>query len=335
MKKLLATAFALILLLTLTAVPLMADDAEDTPTTVPPTPTESSGNSLTPNVIVTKYSYGDSAVPAGQNFSLTFTLYNTNKNVPIHNVMVKVSGGESFALRNEADTFHITKINAAGTASHTTALTSSVLLEEGSYPVSIIVSFEYYDGGVKMQGASELNLAIPVVQNGRIKINRVAINATEIWPQESYAVSYAFINNGFGKLLNTEVAVVDKDSGEKIAAAYLGTVEPSTEMTGSSNLTVSFEETGVKNLQFVVSYEDAKLNNQTVTEDFTAEVTEYVEPIYEEIPGEEVGGGFSLLVLVIVILVVVAGAVVTVVIVRKRRAKAKEAELLEDDDEDF
>lgn len=338
MKKLLIIVISLLVILAIGAMPLMAAD-EDSPTDIPSsspsTPVVSSGDALTPNVIVTQYGYGEGPVQAGHDFSLTFTLYNTSKSIPIHNVMVRIGGGESFALRNEADTFHISKINAKGSSSHTTGFSSSVLLKEGSYPVSISATFEYYDGGAKLQATSELNLAIPVVQGARIEITKAAVNSYEVYPYEEYGISYTFINTGFGQLLNTVISVVDRDSGDTLNSVYLGTVEPSSETSGSSNLLVSFEEPGTKNLQFVISYEDSKLNKQTTTYDFTAEVVEAEEMAGDEMMAEDVQTGLSpVIILLCVILIIIIAVTVIIVVVRKRRAKAREAELLEDDEDE-
>ncbi len=334
MKKHLFALLILIALIIFTAAPVWAAEEGDNSGTAVPGNTLPSGNSLSPNIIVSKFSTGADAVTAGRDFTLTYTLYNTNSSISVQNVMVKVNGGETFSLAKDSDTYYIDKIKAKGGVSHSSSFTSSVETGPGSYPITLSITFEYYDDGAKYSGTSELSISIPVVQAERVQIIKAGIGSESepVYVNEEYGVDYDFINTGFSKMLNTELRLYNNDNGDYITSAYLGTVNPSTEMSGSSYLYATFGSTGEKNLKLVVAYEDQNMNTYTVEKEFTVKVEEAPAPVETE--DIEEGGSFLIWGLGLILLIA-AAAVLIVVLRRWRRKKRQAAEFWDDDEDDL
>lgn len=296
-----------------------------------------SGNGLIPNLIVSKFSFGGDQVFAGKPFTLSFSLKNTSKSFTVQNVVVKINGGDVYALNRDTDTVYFEKINANGAVECNADFISSAESAEGSYPIAVTVSYEYYDDGVKCGNVSEVKIAVPLGQEDRVSICKAAMGSEDypVYAGEETPVDYEFLNRGFSKLLNTEVSLYDNDSGALLDNAYIGTINASAQMSSSSHLYSTFEDTGEKHLKFVISYEDAHGGKKEVASEFTVNVQ---EPQVDEedmaaITDENDGGGFSIG--LILIAAIAAGTIATVLLTRHRKKKKSAAEnsLWEDDDD--
>lgn len=333
MKKLLYLV-TVIMTLILLAVPVWAEDGagNESGSTGGSGAALPSGNSLSPNLVVSKFSIGGDAVTAGKNFTLTYNLYNTNKNISVQNLTVKINGGESFSLNKETDTRYVEKIKARGAVELTSNFTSSVDTQPGSYPVAINVTYEYYDSGVKYTGVADLSISIPVEQDERVTIVKAAIGDKDepVYVNEEYGVEYDFINTGFSKMLNTQMYLYN-DNGDLVSTAYVGTVNPSAEMSGSNYLYATFGSTGSKSMRLVITYEDQNMNTHTVDQEFTVNVEEAPAPVVEE----QVQGENNFLIWGFIFILIIAAVVVLIIVLRRRKKKKLAQEELWDDDDDL
>ena len=183
-KYMILPVLALIFTFVLAAVnPIFAADDEiisggNTETTLPPT-SGTSGNGLIPNLVVSKFSFGGDQVYAGKAFTLSFHLKNTSKTFTVQNVVVKVNGGEIYGLNRDTDTLYFERIKANGTVECSADFISSAESAEGSYPITVTVSYEYYDDGAKCSNASEIKIAVPLAQEERVSINKAAMGSED------------------------------------------------------------------------------------------------------------------------------------------------------------
>ncbi|MDO4541966.1 MAG: hypothetical protein Q4C00_03930 [Bacillota bacterium] len=332
MKKFLSIIMILAAVLVL-SLPIAADEGAEGDNPDSGGSALPSGNSLSPNLVVSSFGVGGDTVTAGKEFTLTYNLYNTNKYISVQNLMVKISGGEIFSLAKETDTYYIEKIKAKGAAERSARFVTSVETAPGSYPVTLSLTYEYYDDGIKYTGSSHLSISIPVAQDDRVSIIKAAVGGDEepVYVNEEYGVEYDFINTGFTKMLNTELLLYNEENGDCITSAYLGTVNPSVEMSGSSYLYVTFGSTGEKNLKLIVSYEDQNLNTYTTERVFTVNVQEPPPPVVEE----ETAGENSFLLWGILLIAAIILALVLFIILRRRRKRRKAEEELWDDEDDL
>lgn len=135
-------------------------------------------------------------------------------------------------------------------------LTLRPILSRGPIPVTLSVSFEYYDKDAKLAGEAALSLSLPVGSVDRIRFNSLSV------PMENYvgndvSLSYSIINAGFTTLYNAEILVYD-DTDTLLASKYVGTVEPSKEIKGN-DISLNFMSAGDYNLRMVFQYEDEML----------------------------------------------------------------------------
>lgn len=331
-KYMILPVLALIFTFVLAAVnPIFAADDEiisggNTETTLPPT-SGTSGNGLIPNLVVSKFSFGGDQVYAGKAFTLSFHLKNTSKTFTVQNVVVKVNGGEIYGLNRDTDTLYFERIKANGTVECSADFISSAESAEGSYPITVTVSYEYYDDGAKCSNASEIKIAVPLAQEERVSINKAAMGSEDypVYAGEESPVDYEFLNRGFSKLLNTEVFLYDNDSGELLDNAYIGTINASAQMSSSSHLYSTFEDAGEKHLRFVIRYEDAHGNQKEAASEFTVNVQE-AQVSDEEMAAVADDSGGGVLPIAFIFIGIIAVVTLGIVIFVRRRRKKKAAQ---------
>lgn len=279
----------------------------------------------------------ENVISAGTPFSLSFSLKNTSRNIAVQNMVIKVDGGEKFRLQSGTDTLYVEKLAPQASSSQTLSFNTPANTEPGSYPVTLSVSFEYYDKDAKLAGEAALSLSLPVGSVDRIRFNSLSV------PMENYvgndvSLSYSIINAGFTTLYNAEILVYD-DTDTLLASKYVGTVEPSKEIKGN-DISLNFMSAGDYNLRMVFQYEDEMLQVSSSEQTCLATVMEYDMPVidpepYPDDPIPDENGGFPMWTIWVGVaaVVLIGGGVTTGILLKKRKAKAQ-AEL-EDYDEDL
>lgn len=195
----------------------------------------------------------ENIISAGTPFDLSFSLKNTSRNIAVQNMVIKVDGGEKFRLQSGTDTLYVETLAPQASSSQTLSFNTPANTEPGSYPVTLSVSFEYYDKDAKLAGEASLSLSLPVGSVDRIRFNSLSV------PMENYvgndvSLSYSIINAGFTTLYNAEILVYD-DTDTLLASKYVGTVEPSKEIKGN-DISLNFMSAGDYNLRMVFQYEE-------------------------------------------------------------------------------
>ncbi len=317
-----------------------ADDPDDTGvSTTQTTNDDDNGDgapeliqSLKPNILVTYYNYGGDYVTGGTEFELGFTLYNTSDSITVRNMVVKVNGGDVFTLSGGTDTIYIDSIAPDDYDHEFKKFTPSLNAATGSHPISLSISYEYYDNGAKAEGSAELSISVPVRQQDKIQLNNIGFGSNEIYVGDECDLNYSIINSGFTKIYNATAKLFD-ETGAEIGSVYLGNLEPGTETKSNGDLSAVFAEAGEKKLTFKLLYENEKIEPQELTQEVTANVTEYVDPFptdMEEPIEEPVESGPSwVLFASIAAAVLVVGGVVTGLLIRRKR---KQRSAFEDED---
>ena len=286
---------------------------------------------LKPHLIVDSYSYGEAV--AGQDVPLTFTLKNTSRNKIMRNIVLAVKPSGDLRIKSASDTIYIDTIDPGRTVTKTLKFFLNASSKEEVQSVSLTSTFEYFDidGENAVAGGDTVNISLAADTVERVKIQKIKL-PDMIFPNQEQEVSYSVINSGFATLYNTEIKVVD-EAGTEYADVYVGSIEPSKAVT-SPDLYLTFPEAGEKNLKFVLSYENDKLQVSEVSKDFKAVIQPMPDdkpPIIdmpvpgESMPGEEkpqnpfilwgiIGGG------------VLVAIIVTVIIVKVVKKKRRERE---------
>ena len=299
------------------------EDEEDTPIAA-----------LKPHLIVDSYSYGEAS--AGKDVPVTFTLKNTSVSKTIRNVVLTVKPSGDLRIKSASDTIYVDSILPGKTITKSMNFFLGAGAQADVQDIAISSTFEYFDieGQNAVAGGDSISISIPTDKVERVRIQKVEL-PDMLYPGTEEEIAYSVVNAGFSTLYNCEIKVVDEE-GTEYAYAYVGSLEPS-KAASQPYLPIMFDVSGEKNLKFVLTYENEKLQVGEVTRDFTVSVMEM--PIYEEPPfnpmpeepmPEEPQGMAPWLLWVIIGGGVLVAVIVTVVVIKA--VKKKRSEL---DDEDI
>ncbi len=290
--------------------------------------------SLKPHLIVDSYSYGEAV--AGKDVPVTFTLKNTSANRVIRNVVLTVKASGDLRIKSASDTIFVDSILPGKTITKSMNFFLGAGVKTDVQDISISSTFEYFDieGRDAVAGGDNITISIPTDTVERVRIQKAELPEM-LYPGSEEEITYSVINAGFNTLYNCEIKVVDEE-GTEYAYAYVGSLDPSKSVS-ETYLPIVFDTPGEKNLKFVFTYENEKLQTGEVTRDFKASVMEM--PIYEEPPinpfpeepmPEEPQGMAPWLLWVLIGGGVLVAVIVTVVVIKA--VKKKRGEL---DDEDI
>ena len=120
-----------------------------------------SSSILTPHLVAEGFS-ADKAVYNGTAFNLTFKLKNTSSDVDVRNVLIRLSGGEAFAVNGGTDTVYADRIAKGGTASFSKAFVCADNAPAGMNAISASVSYEYFEGEEKFSASEEFTFSVKV-----------------------------------------------------------------------------------------------------------------------------------------------------------------------------
>lgn len=281
---------------------------------------------LTPQVIVSDFSFGGDNVSAMQTFDLSFNLKNTSKDTEIKNVIVKLSGGEAFVISQGTDTIPVNSIKANSSVKLTKSFEASPSASSAVYPVTASVSYEYYQNGEKLSGNAELSMSIPLVQQDRIEIGTVELSGATVTEGQETDCAFTVINSGKTDVSNAVVKLLDSKDNE-LSSAYVGSIAAGEQFVSNYNLPVTFNTKGQANLKLVLEYENERMEKKTVSRDFSLTVEEKYDPYQDAMETNEVvvddTPNYTAIFVVIGIVAVLAVAVAVGVKVRKKKKAGK------------
>ena len=286
---------------------------------------QSSKQTLTPQLLISDFSYGSAEVQGGAVFTLNFKVKNNSSDIKVQNVLIKLSGGEVFVVADGTDTVAVKDIspNSAQSVSKSFKYLNSAV--SGVYPVSAAISYEYFDGGEKVSASSELTMSVPVVQPDKLQFEGIALADKSVTVDQENDCAFQVVNSGQTRAANATVKLFDA-SGNELASAFIGNIEPGTQFASNYTLPVTFSELGDKKLKLVLEYENENMDKKTIEQEFSIKVEEYFDP-YEELMNEQVEPAESAGYIPVIIgcaagaVVIIIAAVVIAKAVKKRKAR--------------
>ena len=300
------------------------------------------GSTLTPQVIIESYSYGDeSSVVGGSTFTLTMTLRNTSASTAIENVKMVVSSaadettGGVFTPANSSNSFYIDRVAPGGTFTESIDLTVKADASPKSYGVDIALDFQAKEGSNYQDLKSTETITIPVTQPDRFEVEDVQISDYN-YVGDSIYCSVSYVNMGKNPIYNLTISVEGTGFSTAEPSAYIGNVEAGSGDYYEPSLTADMA--GPVEGKIILTYEDAAGNQSTVERPFSTTVQEMtvdpgidmpVEPVVEE-TGLPLAGKIAIGVGAGVVVVVV---VVVVLKLRKKRRRKATPDFDEDDDD--
>lgn len=301
----------------------------------PASSSENKTPALTPQVLISNFSFGTEMVRGGENFTLSFKVNNNSNSTAVKNVLIKLGGGEAFVVADGTDTLTINSLSAGGTKQITKEFQCLRGVASGVYPITASISYEYFENGEKAAGTAELTMSVPVIQPDIISFEGIELADKTINTNQETDCAFQIINSGQTKLSNGRVILKD-ENGTELASAFIGNIEAGMQFTSNYTLPVTFDKAEVKNLTLVFEYENENAEKKAVEQSFRVTVEDYVDP-YEALDQEEseivkksnqtlpyiIGGAVAVIALVV-------GAIVIKKVVKKRKLK-KGSELIDEE----
>lgn len=281
---------------------------------------------LTPQVLVSNFSFGGERIKGGENFTLSFKVNNNSSSTAVKNVLIKLGGGEAFVVADGTDIISINSLSAGASKQITKEFRCLNGVASGVYPITAAISFEYFDGGEKTAGTSELTMSIPVVQPDIVSFEGIELADKTINTNQESDCAFQIINSGQTKLSNGRVILKD-ESGAELASAFIGNIEAGMQFSSNYTLPVTFEKTGVKNLTLVFEYENENAEKKATEQQFRVTVEEYVDPYGELDAVQTVTAEKNTNPVIIIVcvaggvIVLIAAAIIIAKVVKKRKAK--------------
>lgn len=292
------------------------------------------GASLTPQIMVSSFSYGKKTITGGKNFTLTFTVKNLSSSIKAQNVIVKLSGGETFVVADGTDTLSVKSIAANSSVTLTKEFNCLTSATSGVYPITANVSYEYSDGG-KQQGTNELTMSVPVVQPDKVQFQSIDLADKTVTVSEESDCAFSIVNTGTTKLSNGTVKLLD-ESGKELNSAFVGNIEAGSQFTSNYTLPVTFDETGVKKLTLVFEYENESMEKKSIEQEFKLTVEEYTDPFEnvdngESTDNEETASSKAPIIIGVCCgAAVLAAVIITIIVVKKKKHKKGKVEFDEE-----
>lgn len=284
------------------------------------------GAKLTPQLLISDFSYGSKEINGGDIFDLAFTIKNNSETTKAQNITIKLSGGDSFVVAKGTDTISIKSIDAGKSVSINKSFKCLSSAQSGVYPISAAVTYEYIEDSSKQSANSELTMSIPVVQPDKVQFQSVDLADKTITAGEETDCAFQIVNSGQTKLSNSTITLVD-EKGTEIGSAYIGNIEPGAQFSSNYTLPVTFDEVGSKKLKLVFEYENENMEKKSVEQEFNVTVEEYSDPFEEFNTEEEVIPQSSAPSLPVIIGICVGGVVVIIIaaVIIKKAVKKRKA----------
>lgn len=281
--------------------------------------------SLTPQVLISNFSFGGDRIKGGENFTLNFRVNNNSSTTAVKNVIIKLGGGEAFVVADGTDTLALNSLSAGASKQISKQFQCLRGVQSGVYPVTASISYEYFDGGEKAQGTAELTMSIPVVQPDIVSFEGIDLADKTINTNQESDCAFQIINSGQTKISNGRVVLKD-ENGTELASAFIGNIEAGMQFSSNYTLPVTFEQTGVKNLTLVLEYENENAEKKSIEQQFRVTVEEYQDPYEDIYPDEkEVLEKSSpvvpIICAVVGVIVLVIAAVIIAKVVKKKKAE--------------
>ena len=287
----------------------------------------------TPRLIIDKYDFAPALVPAGENFSMNLSFFNTNSEKTVKNIKIFLTsdektdsnsnsaGGSVFTPVDSSNTFYIDSIPPKGRVEKT--ITMFTVPDAQAKTYTLTANFEYEDNKGEAYTATEL-IGVPVIQQSKLETGELSV-FPEAYIGQPAPVSVEFFNTGKVTLYNMMVKLegnFQTDNG----SYYIGNF-----VSGSSEYfegMVIPNEPGELTGDVVFTYEDSTGQEQEIRKPFTLNVMD--APAMPEFPGEEFpptdegGGKFSRILkspILWGILVLIGGIVGFIIYKKKKKEK--------------
>lgn len=198
------------------------------PTPKPETPTSQ------PKIIVKDYSVNPAPVTAGEPFTATITLENTNTKKAVQNMAVTVSSDcPNFSLQNDSNTIYIGKLGKGATTQIELKYDTDLETPAGRYNISLAMEYDNSEAATLVSAGV---VPVTVAQPLRVELETPTIpeqaNAGDTMP-----LKFQVMNMGRGPVYNVRVTL-EAPGLIPAGTAFIGNMEAGTAATSDMNVFV-------------------------------------------------------------------------------------------------
>lgn len=242
--------------------------------------------SITPQIIVTSYSYGDN-IASNIPFTTSIEITNTSGHLAAEELIVTFDQLQTGNDINILDSTNVKYIPFLGPGEKQTFEIKCISKEISDVHVqnlALSIDFQYYDieGKDPVKGKNEAVLNFYTKENHTIRIERIQL-PDEVYVNEIFDMKFRLVNLGLSTAKNVDISVLDGKNGKEISRTFVGLIQPSTAVS-EPEIPLQFLDIGEYNLIFKAYYTE---NNELkeVSSPFTIFVTK--RPIESESESEK------------------------------------------------
>ena len=283
----------------------------------------SSGDTPTPNIIISKFDYGGTPVSAGGKFPLTFTFRNTSRGMTVDNIVATLETGESFAMDGATNTYYYSRLAPGGEQSLTVPMQAMPAAKTGAQTTTVSFKYEYSDGHKRSSGTASVVLSIPIVQPDRFTILEPTVPEI-VYASEETTLSLSYVNKGKSEISNVSASIKAPEGSitTPLSVQNLGNFESG--KSGAIGFAFTPQKTGKLDLTLVVTYEDSNSTVQTKQFPVHLNVQEAVPAADEGAAEEQAHGGGSAWLWILLAAALIGGGAAYFIWRRKTRAPAQQ-----------
>ncbi len=250
------------------------------------TPVTPGGNQKNlPKLILSDYSLSPETPKAGEEFELSMTFFNSNKDYTARNIKVTLTSESPdkepgsfgvFTPVGSSNTFYFDMIEEQESVEHTVRFRVSPSPPSKNYSLNVLLQYENYQG-VQLE-AKEV-IGIPVVQTPRIMMDDPNV-PSEITIDEGLNLSVGFYNTGRDDLKNVMIETTGNFTADP-TRYFVGDFASGNSDVFSTLLVA--KEAGELSGVISISFEDSTGEEHRLEKTFLTEVL----PASEEAPAEQ------------------------------------------------
>lgn len=295
-----------------------------------------------PRIVVTGFETNPADIYAGDTFTLTIHVQNTDKDTAVTNVLFdmqaaiegedKTNTYSAFLPTSGASSVYMDNISPNTTTDIVIEMTAKADLAQKPYVLDVNMK---YDAGSMFDLTDKASVSIPILQESRFDTSIPEVVPSDITVGSQSNVMFSIYNTGKTTLYNVQVKFI-ADSIEE-ASAFVGNLQSGATGNVDVMLTGMAATMDDGTIVMEISYEDEAGNVTTTEKTITLYVSEesfddmmYDDTMYDDSMDENQGGSKTGLIVGIIVAVGVVGAVAVVVFLKLKKKK-KAAKLLEDD----
>lgn len=302
-------------------------------------PTATPAPAVASGLIVKSSSIGTDSVNAGDDFTLSLTIYaTTSGNTAANDVVVAVTPDKGVVIASGSSTQYIGTLKPGASKTVSFPMRAQADFTEGVSVVAVSVTGTGADGTGAL--SSSTNVSVPVLQADRFEISNVEVPQSLMVGEEGTA-TFTFVNKGKNPVGNLTFALACDNIQEASQNQYVGNLAAGTEDSVdfsliplaagqlSGTVTVTYEAPGGKTVTLTQQL-NATVEESYVDSGMTGGDSGMVDP---SMGGDVAPAGLPGWAVGLIVVGSLAAVVIVVVIVRKQKAKKKAK--LEAEDEDL